>query len=274
MTTTPATQAPDEYDPEFVEAWAAQEDAGYIYSESNIAKVYFGWQLARQSQSAAGMLEAINEALIFYDALGLPHAPGEAEVLDKLDQARRQAHSLPGDALREALADIFAAWDAHVEANERTNAAIPDITTATRAEYAVYDERYRVSEEAKREWYRAMHRFIDNPATRAALTPSALSGDAGEGRVWPAALTQGLREILGIPNFQCGPMAHAYQKIGEFSGSDGLALDKRAEDEQAFILHKLVSFWFEHGDGWREPAIDEIDRAAKLARAAHQGAGE
>src|SRR3546814_3589001 len=96
-------------------------------------------------------------------------------------------------------------------------------------------------------------------------TPSALSGDAGEGRSWPTALTQGLREILGIPNFQCGPMAHAYQKIGEFSGDDGLALEKRAEDEQAFILHKLISFWFEHGDGWREPAIDAIDRAAKLA---------
>lgn len=110
---------------------------------------------------------------------------------------------------------------------------------------------------------------------RAALTPSAVSGDAGEGRGWPPALTQGLREILGIPNFQCGPMAHAYQKIGEFSGDDGLPLEKRAEDEQAFILHKLVGFWFEHGDGWREPAIDEIDRAAKLARAAsHQGAGE
>src|SRR3546814_16014841 len=87
-------------------------------------------------------------------------------------------------------------------------------------------------------------------------TPSALSGDAGEGRSWPTALTQGLREILGIPNFQCGPMAHAYQKIGEFSGDDGLALDKRAEDEQAFILHKLISFWFEPGDGWREPELE------------------
>src|SRR3546814_18872771 len=79
-------------------------------------------------------------------------------------------------------------------------------------------------------------------------TPSALSGDAGEGRSWPTALTQGLREILGIPNFQCGPMAHAYQKIGEFSGDDGLALEKRAEDEQAFILHNLNSIGFEHGE--------------------------
>ena len=93
----------------------------------------------------------------------------------------RKAHSLPGNVgMREALTDIFAAWDAHVAANDRTNAAIPAID-ATRAERAVYDERYRASEEAKREWYRAMHRFIDNPSTRAALTPSALSGDAGEG---------------------------------------------------------------------------------------------
>src|SRR3546814_5715617 len=39
-------------------------------------------------------------------------------------------------------------------------------------------------------------------------TPSALSGDAGEGRSWTTALTQGLREILGIPNFQCRSEEH------------------------------------------------------------------
>src|SRR3546814_6187119 len=99
-------------------------------------------------------------------------------------------------------------------------------------------------------------------------TPSALSGDAGEGRSWPTALTQGLREILGIPNFQCGPMAHAYQKIGEFSGDDGLALEKRAEDEQAFILHKLISFWFEHGDGWRsEEHTSELQSLMRISYA-------
>ena len=49
------------------------------------------------------------------------------------------------------------------------NAAIPDILTATRAEREVYDERYRASEEAKREWYRAMHRFIETPGLRQAL---------------------------------------------------------------------------------------------------------
>src|SRR3546814_15452689 len=85
-------------------------------------------------------------------------------------------------------------------------------------------------------------------------TPSALSGDAGEGRSWPTALTQGLREILGIPNFQCGPMARAYQKIGEFSGDDGLALEKRAEDEQAFILHKQIG-----RASWRERVGEDCE---------------
>ena len=69
-----------------------------------------------------------------------------------------------GEALREAARLVFEAWDA----NDRTNAAIPAID-ATRAERAVYDERYRVSEEAKREWYRAMHRFIETPGLRQAL---------------------------------------------------------------------------------------------------------
>lgn len=97
------------------------------------------------------------------------------------------------DALREALTDIFAAWDAHVEANDRTNAAIPPIG-ATRAEREVYDERYRASEDAKRDWYGAMHRFVMNPALRAALSHQAI-----------AAREDSLREALA-------PFGNAYLK--------------------------------------------------------------
>ena len=93
----------------------------------------------------------------------------------------RTANALPGDVgMREALADVFAAWDAHAASNDRTNEAIPPMG-ATRAEREVYAERYKASEEAKRDWFAAMHRFVNNPATRAALAPSALSGDAGDG---------------------------------------------------------------------------------------------
>lgn len=56
--------------------------------------------------------------------------------------------------MSELAERFFAAWDAHVAANERTNAAIPAIQS-TPAERAVYDERYRASEQAKRDWFAA-----------------------------------------------------------------------------------------------------------------------
>ena len=81
------------------------------------------------------------------------------------------------DVGREAIEAVFAAWDKHCAANERTNAAIPPISS-TPAERAVYDERYRASEEARREWIIAMHVFVNDPTARAALTtPPADDGN-------------------------------------------------------------------------------------------------
>lgn len=83
---------------------------------------------------------------------------------------------------------------------------------------------------------------------------------------WPAALTEDLRTILGMMCFQLGPIAHGYQAAGEFVGVEGLELKKRAEDEQAFMLHKLIAIWIEHGDGWRAVAADELERIAAKAK--------
>jgi hypothetical protein len=62
-------------------------------------------------------------------------------------QALSSKNELPSEMLRAADA-----WDAHCLAVERCNAAIPDLE-ATKAERAVYDERYRASEQAKRDMY-------------------------------------------------------------------------------------------------------------------------
>jgi hypothetical protein len=51
----------------------------------------------------------------------------------------------------EAAAD---AWDRFVAAREAMNAARPDPMHATKAEYALYDERYRADHEAEREHHR------------------------------------------------------------------------------------------------------------------------
>lgn len=49
--------------PEFVAAWCKMEDEGYIYSESNVAKVHLGWLMARKyAIQATGVVELL-EAL-------------------------------------------------------------------------------------------------------------------------------------------------------------------------------------------------------------------
>lgn len=63
------------------------------------------------------------------------------------------------------------AWLAHVNATERTNAAIPAID-ATRAEREVYDERYTASEECKRAMWAAaldLTKFVAETEAAAAI---------------------------------------------------------------------------------------------------------
>lgn len=84
---------------------------------------------------------------------------------------------------------------------------------------------------------------------------------------WPDKLTPALRYILGRPNFQCGGVAHAYQAIGEFVDSDGQPLEKRSEDEQAFVLHRFVEVAMRNPDDWREAINREVRRVADAAQA-------
>ena len=89
---------------------------------------------------------------------------------------------------------------------------------------------------------------------------------------WPSGLTVELRQILGFMCFQLGEPAHVYRAAGEFRDAAGSELKPRAEDEQAFMLHKLVGLWFAHGDGWREAAKDDLKRARGKAAARHVSA--
>ncbi len=85
-------------------------------------------------------------------------------------------------------------------------------------------------------------------------------------RQWPPLLlTPALRYILGMMCFQLAAPAHLFQKVGEFSGAEGMTLRKRAEDEQAFMLHKLVGFWFAHGEDWGPHASADLTRAKAAA---------
>lgn len=80
----------------------------------------------------------------------------------------------------------------------------------------------------------------------------------------PDEMNEELLEILGMPNFQCGPIAHVMQ-------SAGAAIPKKAEAEQAHVLLKLLSLYASHGSAWRKHAgewLHDLQAAAQTRTAA------
>lgn len=75
---------------------------------------------------------------------------------------------------------------------------------------------------------------------------------------YPKEITPALREVLGMMVFELSPIAHAFRAAGH-------EIKRRAEDEQAFVLHWLIGLALEHGNGWRAKAADEIERIAAAA---------
>ena len=83
--------------------------------------------------------------------------------------------------------------------------------------------------------------------------------------IFPRELTPELLEVLGMVNFQTGPMAHAFRDAGRAE------IRRKCEDEQAFVLHWLVTLVLEHGADWRRHAgevLQEVIAEAKVKRAA------
>ncbi len=53
--------------------------------------------------------------------------------------------------------------------------------------------------------------------------------------------------ILGRPNFVCGPIADALREIGN-------DIKRKAEEEQAFVIHWMLGLWEIHGATWKDEA--------------------
>jgi hypothetical protein len=54
-----------------------------------------------------------------------------------------------------------------------------------------------------------------------------------------------VRWILGRPCFWCGSIAEALRRNGH-------DIPTKAEDEQASVIHWMLSMYLKHGDKWRE----------------------
>ncbi|MGU3540041.1 hypothetical protein [Methylobacterium sp. A54F] len=102
------------------------------------------------------------------------------------------------------------------------------------------------------------------------MTATATAADKPE-LVFPRELTPEVREVLEMMVFQCGPIAHAFRNAGR------VEIRRRAEDEQAFILHWLLTLALEHGADWRKHAGETLKLViaeAKAALAQREAAGE
>lgn len=82
---------------------------------------------------------------------------------------------------------------------------------------------------------------------------------AAEPRAYPEELTPDLAFILGMPNFQCAPIAHALR-------AGGAEIARRAEAEQAYVIHWMTKLAIDYPEDWRErvgSCLQEIVDAAK-----------
>lgn len=58
-----------------------------------------------------------------------------------------------------------------------------------------------------------------------------------------SSLPQAQKEILGMPNFMCGKAARRLSEMGFICA-------KKAEEEQALVIHLALKFYKEYGESW------------------------
>ncbi|CAG2144527.1 hypothetical protein LMG31506_03025 [Cupriavidus yeoncheonensis] len=71
------------------------------------------------------------------------------------------------------------------------------------------------------------------------------------GRTYPVELTPALREVLSLMVWKSGQIAHVLR-------AGGADIPKKAEAEQAHVLHWLIQLALEHGVHWWEHAYASL----------------
>lgn len=64
-------------------------------------------------------------------------------------------------------------------------------------------------------------------------------------------LDEEVRWILGRPNFWCASIAEQLRRSGR-------SIAKKAEEEQAAVIHWFLTLYLEHGAKWPDVAADEL----------------
>lgn len=77
---------------------------------------------------------------------------------------------------------------------------------------------------------------------------------------YPVSITAALADVLGLPNFRTGPIAHVYRAAGA-------EIRTKCEDEQAFVIDRYLRLAIVHGDEWRTAAEADLKEAYTRAEA-------
>ncbi len=93
----------------------------------------------------------------------------------------------------------------------------------------------------------------------------ALRAPAGDALTLPA-LNADLIDILGRPNFTC-------IRLAQLLRLSGVEIVKKAEAEQATVIHHLLGFYLKHGNQWAEKADEDLEQRRVAAIAARQDKG-
>jgi hypothetical protein len=75
-------------------------------------------------------------------------------------------------------------------------------------------------------------------------------------RFYPDDMNDSLKYILGMPNFQCAGIANSL-RVG------GMEIERKAEAEQAAVIHWLIKLALDHPDDWRVRAGERLAEIAK-----------
>ncbi len=73
-------------------------------------------------------------------------------------------------------------------------------------------------------------------------------------------LNQDQIDIMGIPNFSAAQEARLMRMVG-------FQIPTKAEAEQAYVIHWLLTIYAEHGDQWRVKAGEQIQAWIDQVRA-------
>ncbi len=117
------------------------------------------------------------------------------ETLDDAVKRWNQRIRPAAEGVREAVIAAADAYQAFAKARAAMNAAIPDVLTATRAERALYDERYKADHEAEREHRRTAVDLARRPDILA-LLPKPVEGEIEAVVKWLRNLERGWRMAM------------------------------------------------------------------------------